>query len=105
MRPLPDYLQRIRYDRPVRADLETLTGLHRAHLLNISYENLDIHLGRRLSLDPAAIFDKLVTAKRGGWCYEMNGLFGWALGEIGFKFQLLAGTVGRQRQSNDPEGD
>src|SRR5260370_5373273 len=98
MNLLSAYLQRIGYDRPVRTDLETLIGLHRAHLLNITYENLDIHLGRRLSLDPAAIFDKLVTGRRGGWCYEMNGLLAWALREIGFEMTLLAGTLGRPAQ-------
>ena len=58
----------------VGVDLETLTMLHRQHLLAIPYENLDIHLGRTLTLDLAQIFDKIVHDRRGGWCYEMNGL-------------------------------
>ena len=48
------------------------------------FVQLDIHLGGRLSLDEATIFDKLVTRKRGGWCYEMNSLLAWALRELGF---------------------
>ncbi len=102
-RQLAAYFERVQHepDRSLKADLETLTSLHRAHLLHISYENLDIHLGRRLSLDPSTIFDKLVTAKRGGWCYEMNGLFAWVLAKIGFNVTLLAGTVGRQSPEDD----
>lgn len=69
--------------------------MHTAHLRAIPYENLDIHLGRALALDEAAIFDKLVTRGRGGWCYEMNGLFAWALRQIGFDVRLLGSAVGR----------
>ncbi len=104
MTPLSAYLERIHYNGPVKANFDTLVGLHRAHLLNISYENLDIHLGRRLSLDPDEFYAKLVTARRGGWCYEMNGLFAWMLREIGFDVTLLAGTV-RHVQDNQPEGN
>ncbi len=92
---LNDYLARIGYTGPLRLDDDTLAALHRAHLLAIPYENLDIHLGQYLALDERAIFDKLVTARRGGWCYEMNGLFAWALREIGFPVKLLAGAVNR----------
>ncbi len=90
------YLARIGYHGPRQVDLETLIALHRAHLLSIPYENLDICLGQTLSLDETAIYQKLVTARRGGWCYEMNGLFAWALEELGFAVRLLASTVGRQ---------
>lgn len=99
------YLQRIGYDGPLNPSYATLRGLHRAHLLNITYENLDIHRGRTLSLDENAIFDKLVTARRGGWCYEMNGLFAWALRELGFAVTLLAGTVNRPIQGSSAEGN
>lgn len=92
---LSDYLKRINYHDTLRPDLETLIGLHRAHLLNISYENLDIHRDCPLTVDIDAIFRKIVTDRRGGWCFEMNGLFGWALREIGFDVTLLSSTVGR----------
>lgn len=95
------YLARIGYRGPLQVDLETLTALHRAHLLAIPYENLDICLGRTLSLDEAAIYQKLVTARRGGWCYEMNGLFAWALEALGFAVQRLASTVGRQSPATE----
>lgn len=105
MSRLDAYLDRIGYSAPVRVDRQTLFGLHRAHLLGISYENLDIHLGRTLTLDVDAIFDKIVTRRRGGWCYEMNGLFAWALREIGFDVSLLAGTVGRADSGSSAEGN
>src|SRR5262249_29579885 len=69
-------------------------AIHRAHLLAISYENLDIFLGRTLSLDIAQIYDKIVERGRGGWCYEMNSLLAWALREIGFDVTLLGARVG-----------
>jgi N-hydroxyarylamine O-acetyltransferase len=93
---LDAYLNRIGYHGARKIDLETLIALHRAHLEMIPYENLDIPLGRTLSLDEATIYAKLVTARRGGWCYEMNGLFAWALQELGFTVMRLASTVGRQ---------
>jgi N-hydroxyarylamine O-acetyltransferase len=88
------YLLRIGISGPVRADRETLFQVHRAHLTAISYENLDIHLGRLVMLDPAAAFDKIVRRGRGGWCYEMNGLLAWALREIGFETELYGAAVG-----------
>jgi N-hydroxyarylamine O-acetyltransferase len=98
------YLDRIGHRGAVAPTPDTLRRLHRAHLTSISYENLDIHLGRRLELDPAAFFRKLVIDRRGGWCYEMNGLFGWALGELGFDVVLLSGTVGREVRGARAEG-
>ncbi len=89
---LDAYLRRIGEDEG-DPTLDTLNRLHRAHLRAIAYENLDIHLGRTLSLDEAQIYDKIVTRGRGGWCYEMNGLFAWALREIGFDVTLLASDV------------
>ena len=86
---LSAYLERIGFKDPVRPDLQTLKALHRAHLLAIPYEALDVQLGRTLTTDPAAAYAKIVGEGRGGWCYEMNGLFGWALAEAGFKVTRL----------------
>lgn len=86
---LAAYLERIGFDGPVRPDLQTLKALHRSHLLAIPYEALDVQLGRTLTTDPAAAYAKIVGEGRGGWCYEMNGLFGWALSEVGFKVTRL----------------
>jgi N-hydroxyarylamine O-acetyltransferase len=93
---LSAYLDRIGFDREPAADLATLTALSRRHLLSIPYENLDVQLGRSLTTDPAAAYARIVgCGRRGGWCYEMNGLFGWALTEIGFAVTRLAGGVAR----------
>lgn len=102
---LDGYLERIGYAGPREPTLPTLVALHRAHLRSIPYENLDIHLGRPLRLDPGRFFEKLVEERRGGWCYEMNGLFAWALGRLGFRVDLLAGAVDRARSGDRATGN
>lgn len=102
---LDAYLARVGYNGPIQTTTEVLRNIHRAHLLAITYENLDIHLGRTLSLDVNLIFEKIVRRKRGGWCYEMNGLLAWALREVGFEVTLLSGTVGRERLGALAEGN
>ena len=87
------YLDRIGFGGVPRPDLETLRALHRGHSLSISYENLDVQLGRPVTIDPADAFEKIVRRGRGGWCYEMNGLLGAVLEDIGFKVTRLAGAV------------
>jgi N-hydroxyarylamine O-acetyltransferase len=92
---LQAYLDRIKFVGPPARDLDTLKRVHRGHVENIPYENLDVQFGRPLSRDLNAIFDKIVTRRRGGWCYEMNGLMDWALREIGFKVTRMSGGVAR----------
>ena len=89
------YFERIGFDGEARPDLATLKALHRAHLLAIAYENLDVQFGRPLTPSPEDAFEKIVSRRRGGWCYEMNGLFGAALAAIGFHVTRLAGSVRR----------
>ncbi len=96
---LERYLERIKYSGSLESSLETFIAVHRQHLLNIPYENLDIHFGRTLELNPTRAFEKIVLEKRGGWCYEMNGLLAWALREIGFEVQYLACAVGQTNTS------
>jgi N-hydroxyarylamine O-acetyltransferase len=95
-RQLARYLERIGHGWNVRPDLETLHSLHRAHVTAIPFEGLDAHLGMVPSLDPAAIFAKLTERPRGGWCFEMNGLFGEALAAVGFSVMRLSCGVMRQ---------
>ena len=102
---LDAYFKRIGFNEAAKVDLPTLAALHRHHLLAIPYENLDIHLGRALTLDLTHIFDKIVQQQRGGWCYEMNGLFAWALREIGFDVQMLGSRVGSPAQGGDADLD
>jgi len=86
---LAAYLERIGYNGPVAADLPTLKAVHAAHLRAIPYDALDVQLGESLTTDVSAAYRKIVERGRGGWCYEMNGLLGWALSEIGFKTTRL----------------
>ncbi|MFC3069463.1 arylamine N-acetyltransferase family protein [Phenylobacterium soli] len=99
------YFDRIGFAGEARADLATLKALHRAHLLAIPYENLDVQLGRPVTTAPEAAFDKIVSRHRGGWCYEMNGLFGAVLDAIGFSVTRLAGGVGRQMAGDEKVGN
>jgi N-hydroxyarylamine O-acetyltransferase len=99
------YFNRIGFTGPARPDLATLKAVQRAHALGISYENLDVQLGRPLTTDPAAAFDKIVRRRRGGWCYEMNGVLGAALDAIGFKVTRLAGGVMRSLRGDDALGN
>ncbi len=99
------YLARIGYEGTLEPTPATLYALHRAHLLTVPYENLDIHLGRPLTLSLPDIFAKLVIRKRGGWCFEMNGLFAWALRELGFTVTLLGAAVTRPNAPPKPQPD
>lgn len=83
------YLERIGYDGPVRADLETLEGMHRTHWRTVPFENLNIQRGVPIVLDRERNFEKIVERGRGGFCLELTGLFAWALREIGFEVDIL----------------
>jgi N-hydroxyarylamine O-acetyltransferase len=93
---LDAYLDRIDFKGAVRADLATLRALHRAHQYAVPFENIDVQLRRPLALDAAAAYDKIVRRRRGGWCYEMNGILNWALQEIGFDVMRLSAGVMRE---------
>lgn len=97
---LDAYLARIGYAGLREPSLATLRALHRAHVLAIPFENLDVQLGNPPTLDPQRIFDKLVTRRRGGWCYEQNGLFGRALATLGFAVTRLSAGVMRQENGD-----
>lgn len=81
---LDEYIERIKYAGRPRADVATLTALHRAHVNAIPFENLEIQMGGAVNLDPDALAAKMVHRKRGGYCFEQNGLFVMALRTIGF---------------------
>lgn len=87
------YLERIGVPRPARPDAEHLRDLHRGHLLTVPFENLGIHLGEAISLDREALLDKVVRARRGGFCYELNGAFGALLAGLGYRVTPLAARV------------
>jgi N-hydroxyarylamine O-acetyltransferase len=90
---LAAYLTRIREPPPLGPSLEALVSLHRAHCAAIPFENLDILLGRPVTLDLPALEAKLVHARRGGYCFEQNSLFRAALEALGFGVTALAARV------------
>lgn len=102
---LEDYFNRIRFSGPAAADLKTLNTLMSAHVRAVPFENLDIYSERGVSLEIEAIYDKIVVRSRGGWCFEMNGLFEWVLREIGFDVQRLSAGVRRASLGDDALGN
>jgi N-hydroxyarylamine O-acetyltransferase len=102
---VPLYLARLGYAGPLSPTAETLRALHTAHMYSVPFENLDIGLGRRLSLSRAALFDKIVTRRRGGFCYELNGLFAWLLERLGFSVSYLSARIVNATGQEGPEFD
>jgi N-hydroxyarylamine O-acetyltransferase len=87
------YLERIGYSEALKPDAQTLRGLHLAHMFNVPFENLDIGLRRPIQLSVDALWGKIVVQKRGGFCYELNGLFAWLLKQLGFEVTSLNARV------------
>jgi N-hydroxyarylamine O-acetyltransferase len=87
------YFQRINYGEGTSVTADTLKSIHHAQLFTIPFENFDIQLGRVINLNPEAIFEKLIRKKRGGYCFELNGLFLTALQSIGFDARPLLARV------------
>ncbi|GAA0657170.1 N-hydroxyarylamine O-acetyltransferase [Sphingomonas insulae] len=90
---LDAYLVRIGLPARVTSDSEGLGRLQREHRLSIPFENLDVRLGRGIAIDSDSVFAKLVTAKRGGYCFEQNRLFMDALAALGFQVRPLLARV------------
>jgi N-hydroxyarylamine O-acetyltransferase len=91
---LDAYLRRVGYDGDTAPTAATLAALHRAHLATVPFENLDIVLGRGISVDFADVQRKLVDDRRGGYCYEHGLLFAAALERLGFAVDRLLARVG-----------
>ncbi|MGH3312194.1 MAG: arylamine N-acetyltransferase family protein [Streptomyces sp.] len=87
------YLDRIGAPVPARADATALRDLHRRHLRTVPFENLSVHLGEDIVLEPKALADKVTGARRGGFCYELNGAFAALLTALGYPVTLLAARV------------
>lgn len=90
---LDAYFSRIGYDGPRTPTLDTLKAIHYAQAVSIPFENLDVLAKRPIHLDPASLQKKLVTEKRGGYCFEVNALFAAVLKELGFDVTTLIGRV------------
>ena len=99
------YLNRINYLGELKPTLEVLKDLQKSHLLSVPFENLDIHFNRPIELDPRKIYQKIVETNRGGFCYELNGLFYELLKSLGFKVKRISARVYDQTKGFGPEYD
>ncbi|MDX8444900.1 arylamine N-acetyltransferase [Mesorhizobium sp. VK3C] len=99
------YLDRIGYQGPVGPTLECLRQIHLRQVLSIPYENIDVQLGVPVDGDIERIFEKVVVRRRGGWCYELNALLGWALSEIGFDVMRASAGVLRDQRGDTALGN
>jgi N-hydroxyarylamine O-acetyltransferase len=103
---LNGYLSRIGVDpMSIRPDVETLRLLQREHLLHVPFENLDIHWKRPIVLDTDRFYKKIVEGGRGGFCYELNGLFNELLIAVGYRTHLVSGRVYGPEKVPGPEFD
>ena len=99
------YLKRINYDGVLTRTAQALHDLQMTHLMNVPFENLSIHAREPIDLTEDALFDKIVTRRRGGFCYELNGLFAWLLRGLGFEVTMLSASVARKDGSYTPPFD
>jgi N-hydroxyarylamine O-acetyltransferase len=99
------YLERINYHGSLAPTAETLRELQVAHLLAVPFENLSIHSKEPVVLEDEALFTKIVERRRGGFCYESNGLFAALLGEMGFNVAMLSAGVADAEGGFGPDFD
>ncbi|MDQ1639291.1 MAG: N-hydroxyarylamine O-acetyltransferase [Pyrinomonadaceae bacterium] len=99
------YLERINYRGSLAPTAETLRTLQVAHLLTVPFENLSIHAGQPIVLEDEALFTKIVTNRRGGFCYEAKGLFAALLRALGFDVAMLSAEVANPGGSFGPDFD
>ncbi|POT55294.1 N-hydroxyarylamine O-acetyltransferase [Citrobacter amalonaticus] len=87
------YFARINWSGAAAVNIETLRALHLQHNCTIPFENLDVLLPREMQLDEQSLEEKLITARRGGYCFEQNGVFERVLQQLGFNVRGLLGRV------------
>jgi N-hydroxyarylamine O-acetyltransferase len=95
------YLKRIKYEgSSLKPSLENLYLLQRLHLISVPFENLDIHFGKKILLENT--FNKVINQQRGGFCYELNGLFCELLKDIGFNVDIISARVYNKKKNEYP---
>ena len=99
------YLERIHYRGALLPTIESLRDLQLSHLLSVPFENLSIHANEPILLEIARLFDKVVIRRRGGFCYELNGLFASLLDQLGFSVTMLSAGVARPDGGFGPDFD
>ena len=101
-----EYLHRIQINHAEPPSLDFLARLQIHHLETVPFENLDVRAGEPILLEVPRLFRKIVAAGRGGFCYELNGLFGWLLRALGFSVTRLgAGVYSEDRGAFGPDHD
>lgn len=99
------YLNRINFKDSVSPTFNVLKELQKAHLLSVPFENLDIHNGTKIELNFNKIYNKIVESNRGGFCYELNGLFCELLKSIGFDAKIVSARAHDKEKGFEPEFD
>ncbi len=97
-----EYLMRIKVFERIRPDLGTLRKLHRNHLYQIPFENLDIQYKREIKLEGDHLFRKVINDNRGGFCYELNYLFHLLLRELGFDTRIISARIFEKNELGPP---
>ncbi|MNI31947.1 Arylamine N-acetyltransferase [compost metagenome] len=97
------YLDRIGYEGPLDGSVQALVQLQECHLHSVPYENLDILIRKPLSLEIEDLMDKIVVRRRGGYCFELNALFGWLLRELGYPVTDLMSRFWRDASDLPPK--
>jgi N-hydroxyarylamine O-acetyltransferase len=87
------YLKRIKFTGNIKVDNETFFDLHERHVMQVPFENLDIHYKRSFDLEFNKVFKKIVDNQRGGFCYELNYLFSNLLNELGFICKIISSQI------------
>jgi N-hydroxyarylamine O-acetyltransferase len=105
-----DYLARIDFAGSTEMEhqhpsLPVLRALHEAHMLAVPFENLSIHYGQPIVLLEELLYDKIVRRRRGGFCYELNGMFAWLLRQLGYEVSMLSAEVAAPGGAFSPEYD
>lgn len=99
------YLDRIGYRGETAPNLQNLSALQTAHMRTVPFENLSIHYKQPILLNEDALYKKIVEQNRGGFCYELNGLFAWLLRSLGYKVEMLSAGVAKDDSGFGPEFD
>lgn len=103
---LEKYLSRIRLQNlELKPTLQNLKFLQKQHLQNVPFENLDIHWKRPIVLDSDKFYQKIIENNRGGFCYELNGLFYKLLNNIGYKTKIISARVSNKKSVFGKEYD
>lgn len=99
------YLERIGITETTEVDFNSLRLIQEHHMLFVPFENLNIFHGIPIELDLNSLYNKIVESRRGGYCYELNGLLAWLLMSLGYRVSMLSGQVFRDDGTFGPEFD